>query len=64
MIGVEKARLKDTLDIIKAKSRRKAVTVASPSVPGSGDGSAPIPIQVTVGGATVFIVDVEAFHKF
>ena len=53
MIGVEADRLQETLDIIKEKSStRKEYMVV------------PAPVQVTMGGATVFVVDVEQFYKY
>ncbi len=64
MIGVEKDRLEDALEIIKNKSsQRKSITTMSPGISQYVD-SAPMTIEVTVGGATVFIVDVEQFYKF
>ena len=63
MIGVEKDRLQDALDIIKAKSRRKTVTLSPTGVPGGSDNHS-LSMPVVIGGATVFVVDVEAFHKF
>ena len=59
MIGVE-----ETLDIIKEKSStRKEYMVVPSAVPGYIDNS-PAPVQVTMGGATVFVVDVEQFYKY
>lgn len=64
MIGVEKERLQDTLDIIKRRSStRKEYIVVPSSLPGYVDNS-PTPVQVTLGGATVFVVDVENWYKF
>lgn len=64
MIGVEEAKLSVALDLIKEYSRRRqVVTVPAPGIPHNVDSIA-MPMQVTVGGATVFILDVEAFHKF
>ena len=54
MIGVDKEKVEETLDIIKSKSS---------TLPGYAD-SSPTPVQVTLGGATVFIVDVEQFYRF
>ena len=59
MIGVQ-----ETLDIIKEKSStRKEYMVVPSAVPGYIDNS-PAPVQVTMGGATVFVVDVEQFYKY
>ena len=61
MIGVEADRLQD---IIKEKSStRKEYMVVPSAVPGYIDNS-PAPVQVTMGGATVFVVDVEQFYKY
>ena len=64
MIGVEADRLQETLDIIKEKSStRKEYMVVPSAVPGYIVNS-PAPVQVTMGGATVFVVDVEQFYKY
>ena len=64
MIGVEAAKVEETMEIIKSKSStRKEFMVIPSTMPGYAD-SSPTPVQVTLGGATVFIVDVEEFHKF
>ena len=64
MIGVDKEKVEETLDIIKSKSStRKEFMVIPSTLPGYADGS-PTPVQVTLGGATVFIVDVEQFYRF
>lgn len=64
MIGVEPDRLDEALDIIKEKSStRKEYMVVPSVVPGYIDNS-PAPVQVTMGGATVFVVDVEHFYKY
>ena len=64
MIGVEKDRLETTLDIIKSKSSmRKELTVIPASLPGYVDAT-PTHLHVTLGGATVFVLDVESNDKF
>ena len=64
MIGVEKERLQDALDIIKDRSSlRKEYMVIPSSLPGYAD-NAPTPVQVTLGGATVFVLDVESSYRF
>lgn len=64
MIGVDEEKIDETLEIIKSKSStRKEFMVIPSTLPGYAD-SSPTPVQVTLGGATVFIVDVEQFHKF
>lgn len=64
MMGLDAEKVEAALEIIKSKSStRKEYMVVPSSMPGYID-SSPTPVQVTLGGATVFIVDVEAFHKF
>ncbi len=64
MIGVEEDRLQGALDIIKAKSsKRQVVTVPASGIPHNVD-SVAMPMTVTVGGATVFVLDAEGFYKF
>ena len=64
MIGVEKDKLQETLEVIKEKSStRKEYMVIPTSLPGYVDNT-PTPVQVTLGGATVFVVDVDEHYRF
>ncbi|MEN6338718.1 MAG: cyclic-di-AMP receptor [Clostridiaceae bacterium] len=64
MIGVEAERLDETLAVIKEhSSRRQIVTVPAAGIPHNID-SVAMPMTVTVGGATVFILDVSQSYKF
>ncbi len=64
MMGLDDEKVELALEIIKSKSStRKEYMVIPSSMPGYID-SSPTPVQVTLGGATVFVVDVEAFHKY
>ncbi len=64
MIGVAEERLETALAIIKDKSsRRHTVTVPTTGLPHNAD-SVTLPMQIVVGGATVFILNVENFVKF
>lgn len=62
MIGVEDERVDELLSIIEktCKPRKKIVT---PLPAGPADAYVPYPVEVTVGGATLFILDVERFVK-
>ncbi|MDO4567396.1 MAG: cyclic-di-AMP receptor [Clostridia bacterium] len=66
MIGVEDERLDACLDVIKHKSStRKEFMVIPTAYPGSGFAdSTTAPVPVMLGGATVFVLDVESYHKF
>lgn len=63
--GVEDDRLQEALEIIEKTCRsRTQMTTASVSPMGSvGGGYAHFPVQVTIGGATVFVLEVEQFLK-
>ena len=65
LLGGEDDRVKGTLDVIEkvCKSRKQIATSPSP-VAGTSGVYAPYPIEVVVGGATVFVLDVEQFVKF
>lgn len=64
MIGVEEEKMQQTLDIIREKSStRKEYMVIPTSLPGYVD-SSPTPVQVTLGGATVFVVDVAEHFRY
>lgn len=64
MIGVEEERLEELLSIIKETTgRRHAMTVSSFSTI-SGPEINAMPLEVLVGGATVFVTDVDRFIKF
>lgn len=64
MIGAEDDKVEDLLHLIEetCRSRRQVVT---PWVPlgGTVDSYVPYPMEVTVGGATVFVLAVEEFRK-
>ena len=65
LIGVADENVKDVLKIIKASchSRTQYVNPLPPMVE-SGEFYMPTPIEVQVGGAVVFILNVERFEKF
>ncbi len=62
LIGVEDEKLDEALNVIKnhSETRTRLVPVAGLS-PHAGYSAAPI--EVSVGGATVFVMDIEQFIK-
>jgi uncharacterized protein YaaQ len=64
LVGVSDHKLKGAMDIIEkiCKSRKQIATSPSPMTGGTGV-YVPYPIEVVVGGATVFVLDVEQFEK-
>ena len=64
LVGVEDDKLQSAMDIIEkvCKSRKQIATSPSP-ISGTTGVFVPYPIEVTVGGATIFVLDVEQFTK-
>ena len=62
MIGVEEEQVQQALSVIKefSSQRKQQVPVNSTYI---GDSLISVPVEVTVGGATVFVLDVEQFYK-
>ena len=62
LIGVEDDKVDDVLHIIGENSRKRTKMVPSTASFSAGM-YAGMPVQVTVGGATIFVMDVERFEK-
>ncbi len=64
LVGVEDEKRKNAMSIIETvcKSRKQIATSPSP-ISGTTGVYVPYPIEVTVGGATIFVLDVEQFTK-
>lgn len=60
MIGVEEQQVEDVMKIIKdeCSTRKQMTTTQAPM-----GGVMPYPIEIEVGGATVFMLDIERFEK-
>ena len=64
MIGVEKDKVEAVITEIEEVCRTREQVVTSPSpVAGSTGVYIPYPVEVEVGGATIFVVDVDKFLK-
>ena len=62
LIGVEDDKVDDVLHIIGENSRKRTKMVPSTASFSAGM-YAGMPVQVTVGGATIFVMGVERFEK-
>ncbi len=63
LIGVEKAKVDEVINIIgEYSSQRKKITPINSTYMGESM-LASMPVEVTVGGATIFVLDVEQFYK-
>ena len=62
MIGVEEEQVQKALSVIEefSSQRKQQVPVNSTYI---GDSMITVPVEVTVVGATVFVLDVEQFYK-
>jgi uncharacterized protein YaaQ len=65
IIGTEDNRVDKALEIIRenCKSREQLVAPISP-MGGNADSFIPYPVEVEVGGATVFVLPVDRFFHF
>lgn len=65
MIGTKAEKLEQALALIKKYSSSRKVSINASTIPGGLGGSyIPYPVEVQVGGATVFVVDVDRFEHF
>lgn len=65
MIGVDDSQVESVLSVIRTscKVREQLVTPVTP-MSGTTDSYLPLPVEVQVGGATVFVLPVERFEHF
>jgi uncharacterized protein YaaQ len=64
MIGVEENQVDVVLSVIEDACRTREQVITSPSpVAGSTGVYVPYPVEVEVGGATIFVVDVDKFVR-
>ena len=66
LIGVDDAKLDGALGVIEkvCHSRKQVASAPTQMSPGMSSGFTPYPVEVMVGGATVFVLNVEQFKKF
>lgn len=64
LIGVEENRVQEVIDIIREHSHsRQQVIPTSSGIHQYGGATHSIPVEVTVGGGTIFVVDVDRFER-
>ena len=62
LIGVDEERVQTVIDIIKEQSHsRKQMIPTTTEMSYGYDPS--MPVEVTVGGATIFVVDIDRFER-
>lgn len=62
IICTEEEKVDETIEIIKTHSRRRQQFV--PTAAAGRSETTSFPTEVSVGGATVFVTDIERFEKF
>lgn len=64
LIGVSEDQVDSVIGLVKehCSSRKQMVNPVSP-IGGTADSYLPFPVEVTVGGATIFVVDVDQFEQ-
>jgi uncharacterized protein YaaQ len=63
LIGVEDDLVEDVIKIIEENCKTREITTSLLTVTMPGDTYIPYPLEVKVGGATLFILDVEQHIK-
>lgn len=65
MVGIEEDKIQCVIDIIKKIcKKRKEILVTPTTLNGSESGYMQhYPVQINVGGATIFVIDVDQFIK-
>ena len=64
LLGVEDTRVTEAVQVIRDNCReRSRYLTPMPLVPEPGEFFMPYPVEVQVGGATVFVVPVDSFEK-
>ena len=62
--GVNEDRIPELVDIIEKKCRsRKQITSVNTTHINPTESYVPYPVEVTVGGATIFVLNIEEFKK-
>ncbi|MCL6633050.1 MAG: cyclic-di-AMP receptor [Alicyclobacillus herbarius] len=65
LIGVDDHQVENVLDVIRHSCRSREQVVTPMATLGSQlESYVPYPVSVQVGGATVFVLDVERFEQF
>lgn len=64
LCGVEDEKVSQVVGIIEKKCKaRKQITSVNAAHSGGAESYVPYPVEITVGGATIFVLNVEEFKK-
>lgn len=63
LIGVEDNEVDDVMEIIRGNCETREITTSLLTVTMPGDTYVPYPLEVKIGGANIFVLDVEKHIK-
>lgn len=65
IVGIKDDKVDEVIETIKSKSRSRKKVMDTSMAPGGGMNGLMLsfPLEVTVGGATIFVLDVERYEK-
>lgn len=63
LMGIDEARIPEAMQIIENNCKTRDMTTSLMSVTMPGDSYVPYPVEVRIGGATVFVLDVDRFIR-
>ncbi|MGX7244912.1 cyclic-di-AMP receptor [Enterococcus quebecensis] len=65
IVGIDDDRVEEALELIKKTCQSRKQYVSTPvTLDLTMDGQVPYPVEVEVGGATVFVLPVDGFHQY
>ena len=62
LIGIDEEKVDDVISLISSHSKKRKQVMPAATSYGVGMYD-PLPIEVTVGGASIFVMDIERFKK-
>lgn len=64
LVGVDERDVQEIMVVFRRTSGARQETMTQSPPAHGGEPFVPFPVDVTVGGATVFVVDVDRYEKF
>lgn len=65
LVGVDEEKVQAVIDVIKKLCEKRKETIVTSNTFGGSEGGyvQQYPVQINVGGATIFVIDVDQFVK-
>lgn len=63
LLGVDEDKMDHAIEIIERNCKKREITTSIMSAGMPGDTYIPYPVEVKVGGATLFILDIDEFIR-